>query len=175
MKSQGLLDSVSQPQLGVCLLQQGVHLGYLAVGGGLDLLPQLQLVLGLLLGVVPADLYDMALEELGLVEILQDLFALFNQLLDHTATSFQLDERLFLVLDQLVHILDARGRNGGGQHDDVQELNVGLQIVTEGVALPVEVHHDLGLHDGGMISLCFLMRTPSRRTRPCTGPWRALP
>merc|ERR1712227_1101418 len=33
------------------------------------------------------------------------------------------------------------------QHDSVKELNMGLQLVTVGVALPVEVHHDRGLLD----------------------------
>ena len=142
-----------------------LFLGLLKVGGNglvvlsiahpgvLGLLQQLQPVLGLLLGVVPADLnaHDMTLEELGLVGVLKDLLSLFNQLLDDAATRLQLDEGLLLTLNQLVHVLDAGRGNvpGGGEHDAVQELDMGLQLVAVGVALPVQVHHDLGLHDGG--------------------------
>ena len=58
--------------------------------------------------------------------------------------------RLLLTLDQLLHVLDAAGSNvsGGAEHDAVQELNVRLEVVAVGVALPVEVDLDLGCGDG---------------------------
>merc|ERR1719150_1464769 len=33
------------------------------------------------------------------------------------------------------------------QHGSVQELNMGLQLIAIGVALPVEINHDSGLLD----------------------------
>merc|ERR1712045_570360 len=40
-------------------------------------------------------------------------------------------DRDFSCLSQLIHILQARGSDvsGGGQHDAVKELNMGLQLV----------------------------------------------
>merc|ERR1712217_985095 len=32
----------------------------------------------------------------------------------------------------------------GGEHDSVQELHMGLEFITIGVTLPVEIHHDRG-------------------------------
>ena len=85
-------------------------------------------------------------EELGLVRVHKDLLALLDQLLDHVALGLQLGQGLLLTLDQLVHVLDAAGSNvsGGGEHDTVKELNMGLELVTVGVTLPVQVNHHLG-------------------------------
>ena len=140
-------------------------LGFLKLGGNglvvlgitdpgvLCLSQQCQPLLGLLLGVVPADLnaLDMALEELGLVGVLEDALAFVNEVVDNDSLGLQLQQRLFLALDQLVDILDAGRGNvpGGGHHDAVKELDVGLELITIGIALPVEVHHDLGLGDRG--------------------------
>merc|ERR1719221_1447186 len=103
----------------------------------------------LLLRLLPAllDLLHVALQELRLVRILKDLLSLLNELLHHTPLGLQLDKGLLLPLNQLVHVLYTGGGNvsGGGEHDAVEELNVGLQLITVGVALPVEVHHHLGL------------------------------
>ena len=93
----------------------------------------------------------MALEELGLVGVLEDALAFVNEVVDNDSLGLQLQQRLFLALDQLVDILDAGRGNvpGGGHHDAVKELDVGLELITIGIALPVEVHHDLGLGDRG--------------------------
>merc|ERR550532_1626691 len=63
----------------------------------------------------------------------------------------ELGERLLLSLNKLINILETRWGNvsGGGQHDSVKELNMGLQLVSVGVAFPVEIHHDSGLLDIG--------------------------
>merc|ERR1719429_320359 len=119
--------------------------------GLLGVLKQLQPVLSLLLGVIPAflDPLDIALKELGLVRVLQDLLTLLNQVIHNIPLGIQLDKGLLLPLDELIDILHAGGSNvtGGGEHDAVKELNMGLQLVTVGVALPVQVNHDLCLHD----------------------------
>merc|ERR1719220_1201489 len=116
----------------------------------LGVLQKLQPLLGLHLGVVPAklDARNMALQELGLVRVLKDLLAFVDQILHHAPLGLQLDKGLLLPLDQLIHVLYTGGGDvsGGGEHDAVEELNMGLQLVTIGVALPVEVHHHLGLH-----------------------------
>merc|ERR1712066_827266 len=39
--------------------------------------------------------------------------------------------------------------SGGGEHDSVQELHMGLELITIGVALPVEIDHYSGLLDIG--------------------------
>merc|ERR1719211_537402 len=51
-----------------------------------------------------------------------------------------------LALNQFINILQAGWSDvsGGGQHDSVQELDMGLQLITIGVALPVQIHHDSG-------------------------------
>merc|ERR1719461_458054 len=104
----------------------------------------------LLLGLLPSllDLLHVALQELRLVRVLKDLLSLLNELLHHAPLGLQLDKGLLLPLNQLVHIFHTGGGDvsGGGEHDAVEELNVGLQLVTVGVALPIEVHHHLGLH-----------------------------
>merc|ERR1712004_803963 len=114
---------------------------------------QLKPILCLALCVIPADFnsLDMSLQELGLVRVLKDLLALLNQVLDNVPLSVQLDKGLLLPLDELIDILNAGGSNvtGGGEHDAVEELNVGLQLVTVGVALPVQVDHDGGLLNAG--------------------------
>merc|ERR1719362_2470692 len=121
--------------------------------GLLGILEQLQPILCLLLGVVPAllDPLDIALKELGFVGVLKNLLALLNQVIDHIPLGIQLDKRLLLPLNELIDILHAGGSNvtGGGEHDAIKELNMGLQLVTIGVALPVQVNHDGGLLDAG--------------------------
>merc|ERR1719225_2230096 len=93
----------------------------------------------------------MSLQELGLVRVLKDLLALLNQVLDNVPLSVQLDKGLLLPLDELIDILHAGGSNvtSGREHDAVKELDMGLELVTVGVALPVQVNHDLCLHDHG--------------------------
>merc|ERR1719192_959923 len=121
--------------------------------GLLGVLEKLQSVLGLLLGVIPAflDPLDIALKELGLVGVFQDLLTLLNQVIHNIPLGIQLDKGLLLPLDELINILNAGGSNvtGGGEHDAVKELNMGLQLVTVGVALPVQVNHDGGLLNAG--------------------------
>merc|ERR1719361_1904196 len=112
----------------------------------LGVLEQLQPILCLLLGVIPTllDPLDVALKELGFVGVLKNLLTLLNQVIDHIPLGIQLDKGLLLPLNELVNILHAGGSNvtGGGEHDAVKELNMGLQLVTVGVALPVQVDHD---------------------------------
>merc|ERR1719494_327340 len=121
--------------------------------GLLGVLEQLQPVLGLLLGVIPAflDPLDIALKELGLVRVFQDLLTLLNQVIHNIPFGVELDKRLLLPLDELIDILHAGGSNvtGGGEHDAVKELNMGFELVTVGVALPVQVDHDGGLLNAG--------------------------
>merc|ERR1719170_39487 len=121
--------------------------------GLLGVLEQLQSVLSLLLGVIPAflDPLDIALKELGLVGVFQDLLTLLNQVIHNIPLGIQLDKGLLLPLDELIDILHAGGSNvtGGGEHDAVKELDMRLQLVTVGVALPVQVDHDGGLLNAG--------------------------
>merc|ERR1719499_1824806 len=121
--------------------------------GLLGVLEQLQPVLGLLLGVIPAflDPLDIALKELGLVRVFQDLLTLLNQVIHNIPLGIQLDKGLLLPLDELIDILNTGGSNvtGGGEHDAVEELDMRLQLVTVGVALPVQVNHDGGLLNAG--------------------------
>merc|ERR1719464_993731 len=58
---------------------------------------------------------------------------------------------LLLSLNKLINILKTRGSDvsGGGEHDSIKELNMGLKLITIGIALPVEVHHNSGLLDIG--------------------------
>merc|ERR1719278_2152027 len=105
-----------------------------------------QSVGGLVLGVLPSvlDSLDIGLQELGFVGVLEDDLTLGNEICHDVPLSIELRERLLLSLNQFINILQT-GRSdvsGGGQHDSVQELNMGLQLVTVGVALPVEIHHD---------------------------------
>merc|ERR1712045_968123 len=119
----------------------------------LGLVKKLESVLCLLFGIFPSilDTLDIGLKELGLVRVLQDDLTLGNEICDNVSLGVKLGQRLLLSLNQLIHILQTRGGDvpGGGQHDAVKELNMGLQLVTVGVALPVEVHHDSGLLDIG--------------------------
>merc|ERR1719341_249219 len=48
------------------------------------------------------------------------------------------------ALNKLINILNARRSNfsGGRQHDSIKELNMGLQFITIGIALPVQINHD---------------------------------
>merc|ERR1711971_1300400 len=121
--------------------------------GFLGIVEKLEPLLSLGLGQIPAllDPLHVALEELGLVRVLQNLGSLFDQLIDYIPLGVELDKGLLLPLDELIDILHAGGSNvaGGGEHDAIKELNMGLQLITVGVALPVQVNHDLGLHDGG--------------------------
>merc|ERR1719402_2100575 len=121
--------------------------------GLLGVLKQLQPVLGLLLGVIPAflDPLDIAFKELGLVRVFQDLLTLLNQVIHNIPLGIQLDKGFLLPLDELIDILNAGGSNvtGGGEHDAVEELNMGLQLVAVGVALPVQVDHDGSLLNAG--------------------------
>merc|ERR1719445_778693 len=94
---------------------------------------------------------DIGLQELWLVGVLEDDLTLGNEISDNSPLGIKLSQRFFLPLNELINILNTRGGNvsGGGQHDSVQELNMGLQLITIGVALPVEIHHDSGLLDIG--------------------------
>merc|ERR1719317_1665240 len=117
--------------------------------GLLGVLEQLQSVLSLLLGVIPAflDPLDIALKELGLVRVFQDNLTLGNEINNNVLLGVELDKGLLLPLDELINILNAGGSNvtGGGEHDAVKELNMGFELVSVGVALPVQVNHDLCL------------------------------
>ena len=86
-----------------------------------------------------------------LLGIFQKRLALHDQFFDHNPLGLKLIQGLLLPLNELIHILDTGWGDvtGGGKHDTIQELNMGLQLVTVGVALPVEVHHDGGLLDVG--------------------------
>merc|ERR1719494_552936 len=115
----------------------------------LGVLEQLQPVLSLLLGVIPAflDPLDIALKELGLVRVFQDNLTLGNEINNNVLLGVELDKGLLLPLDELIDILNAGGSNvtGGGEHDAVKELDMGFELVSVGVALPVQVDHDGGL------------------------------
>merc|ERR1719234_1594965 len=93
----------------------------------------------------------MSLEELWFVWILKDNLTLGNEINNNVLLGIQLDKGLLLPLNELIDIFHAGGSNvtGGGEHDAVKELNMGLQLVTVGVALPVQVNHHLGLHHHG--------------------------
>merc|ERR1719394_841280 len=56
-----------------------------------------------------------------------------------------------LSLNQLINILKTRWSNvsGGRQHDSIKELNMGLQFITIGITLPVQINHDRSLLDIG--------------------------
>merc|ERR1719442_153689 len=114
--------------------------------GLLGVLEQLQPILRLLLGVIPAllDPLDIALKELGLVGMLQDNLTLGNEINNNILLGIKLDKGLLLPLNELIDILHAGGSDvtGGREHDAVEELNMGLQLVTVGVALPVQINHD---------------------------------
>merc|ERR1711997_81809 len=117
--------------------------------GSLGLIEELQSVLGLLLGVLPPvlDSLDIGLKELGFVGVLEDDLTLGDEVCDNVPLGVQLGEGLLLSLNELINILKTRGGDvsGGGEHDSVQELHMGLELITIGVTLPVEIHHDRGL------------------------------
>merc|ERR1740123_1313142 len=119
----------------------------------LGLSEKLQSLSGLVLGVLPSvlDSLDISLKELGLVGILEDDLTLGDEVCDNVPLGVQLGERLLLSLNKLINILETRGGDvsGGGEHDSIKELNMGLEFITIGVALPVEVHHNSGLLDIG--------------------------
>merc|ERR1719330_609808 len=87
----------------------------------------------------------------SLVGVLEDDLTLGNEICNNSSLGVELSKRFLLSLNELINILHTRRSNvsGGGQHDSVKELNMGLQLVTVGVAFPVEVHHDSGLLDVG--------------------------
>ena len=106
-------------------------------------LQQLQSLLGLCLLPAILVLFDVPLEELGLVGVGEDELALLDEVHHHVPLGVELLQGLLLPLDQLIHVLDAGGHGvpGRGEHDAVQELDVRLQLVSIGI----EVDHDLGL------------------------------
>merc|ERR1719412_424941 len=128
--------------------------------GLLGVLKELQPVLGLLLGIIPTLLnpLDITLKELGFVRVHKNLLALLNEVIDNIPLRVKLNQRLLLPLNKLIHILDTGWGDvtGGRKHDTVQELNMGLQLITIGVALPVEIHHDRGLLYAGNELLMLL-------------------
>merc|ERR1712012_466698 len=138
-----------------CLKIGGNGLTVLSVSNesSLCLIEKLKSVSGLVLGVLPSvlDPLDIGLKELGLVGVLEDDLTLGNEVCDNIPLGVQLGEGLLLSLNELINILKAGGSNvsGGGKHDSIKELNMGLELITIGVALPVEVNHDSGLLDIG--------------------------
>merc|ERR1711868_251490 len=121
--------------------------------GILGLIEELESVLGLLLGLLPSvlDTVDIGLKELGFVRVLEDDLTLGNEICDNVSLGIKLRKGLFLSLNQLIHILKTRWSNfsGGRQHDSIKELNMGLQFITIGITLPVEIHNDSSLLDIG--------------------------
>merc|ERR1711868_200933 len=121
--------------------------------GILGLIEELKSVLSLLLGLLPSvlDTVDIGLKELGFVRVLEDDLTLGNEICNNVSLGIKLRKRLFLSLNQLINILETRWSNfsGGRQHDSIKELNMGLQFITIGITLPVEIHHDSGLLDIG--------------------------
>jgi hypothetical protein len=77
------------------------------------------------------------------------LFALDNKLADNSSLGFKLAKRLLLSLNQLLDIFNAARSNisGGAKHDAIQEFNVRFELITIGVAFPVQINLDLGLED----------------------------
>merc|ERR1719223_604038 len=153
IKVEDLLDLLDLLLSNVKLIGNGLTVLSIANEGLLGLGKELQSVLGLLLGVFPSvlDPLDISLEELGLVRVLEDDLTLGDEVCDNVPLGVQLGEGLLLSLNELINILKTRGSDvsGGGEHDSVKELNMGLELITIGVALPVEVHHDSGLLDIG--------------------------
>ena len=87
----------------------------------------------------------------NLLRVVQESLALGNELIDNVLLSLKLAEGLLLPLNELINVLNAAGSNlpGGAEHDSIQELNVGSQLITVSVAFPVQVNLDLGLVDVG--------------------------
>merc|ERR1712213_105221 len=109
--------------------------------------------MGFVLGVLPSvlDTLDVSLKKLGFVRVLEDDLTLGNEIGDNVSLGVKLREGLFLSLNQLINILKTRWSNfsGGRQHDSIKELNMGLQFITIGITLPVQIHHDRSLLDIG--------------------------
>merc|ERR1719474_910129 len=126
----------------------------------LGFIKKLKSLSGLGLGVIPAlfNSLDISLEELGFVGVLEDDLAFVNEVSDNVSLGVKLLKGLFLSLNKLINILNTRGSNfsGGGKHNSVKELNMGLQLVTIGITLPVQVNHDGSLLHIGDKFLVFL-------------------
>merc|ERR1711931_37643 len=119
----------------------------------LGVIEELKPSLCLFLGVVPAidNPLDVSFQELWLVWVLQKLLSLGDEVIDNGSLGLELGKSLLLTLNELINILDTAGSNftGGAEHDGVQELNVWFELVTVGVALPVQVDLDLSGQDSG--------------------------
>merc|ERR1719362_184972 len=155
-----LLDHLDLLLGNLKLLCDGFIVISIADPGLLGVLEQLQPILCLLLGVIPTllDPLDIALKELRFVGMLQDNLTVGNEINNNVLLGIKLDKGLLLPLNELINILHAGGSNvtGGREHDAVEELNMGLQLVTVGVALPVQVNHDRGLLNAGNELLVLL-------------------
>merc|ERR1711971_668513 len=163
LKVEDLLDLLDLLLSKVELSGNGLAVLGIANEGLLSLIEKLKSVIGPLLGVLPSVLQtlDIGLKELGLVGVLEDDLTLGNKVCDNIPLGVQLGEGLLLSLNELINILNARGGNvsGGGKHDSIKELNMGFELITIGVALPVEIHHDSGLLDIGDQLLVLLNET----------------
>ena len=95
---------------------------------------------------------------LNLLRILKKLLALGNEVSDNSPLGLQLIQRLLLSLNQLFDVLNTAGSNitSGAEHDSIQELNMRLQFITIGIALPVQIHLDLSFEDSWDQVLMFL-------------------
>merc|ERR1719412_2135925 len=131
------------------LCSNGLIVLSIADPGLLGVHKELQSIRGLLLGIIPTLLnpLDITLKELGFVRVLKDDLALSNEVHNNIPLAIKLNQGLLLPLNELIHILDTGWGDvtGGGKHDTIQELNMGLQLITIGVALPVEIHHERSL------------------------------
>merc|ERR1719481_919895 len=119
----------------------------------LGVIEELKPLLGLQLGFLPSigDSLDMTLKEFGFVGVFKDDLTLSNEVSHNGPLGVKLGEGLLLPLNQLINILDTGWSNltSGRQHDSVKEFNMGLQLVTIGIALPVQINHNGSLLDGG--------------------------
>ena len=86
-----------------------------------------------------------------LLWVLKKYFALGNEVSDNAFFGLHLRKRLLLSLNQLFNILNTAGSNvtGRAEHDSIQELNMGFQLITISITFPVEINFDLGLEDSG--------------------------
>merc|ERR1719418_43501 len=155
-----LLDHLDLCLSNLKLSGDGLVVLTIANPGLLGVLEQLQPILCLLLGVIPTllDPLDITLKELRFVGMLQDNLTLGNEINNNVLLGIKLDKGLLLPLNELIDILHAGGSNvtGRREHDAVEELNMGLQLVTIGVALPVQINHDRGLLNAGNELLVLL-------------------
>merc|ERR1719507_2610166 len=94
---------------------------------------------------------NMACQEFRFVWVLKKYFALRDEVFDNVPFGLHLRKRLLLSLNQLFNILNAAGSNvtGRAEHDSIQELNIGFQLVTISITFPVEINFDLGLENSG--------------------------